>query len=224
MVEITSPAFKDNAAEALSDAQLQKAMRHVKSNFIDKRAKAAAALPEFDDLRDSARDIKDHVLDNLDLYLEAYEQKVTASGGHVHWAADAVEARGLVLDICRKANARTVTKGKSMITEEIGLNDFLRKQRHHAGRDRPWRIHHPASRRASEPHHRPGRPSQHGPGARGFPQGAYASAGRPADVRAAKPAAGGARRAAREIPQGRCRHHRRQLPHRRDRLVGHRHQ
>jgi L-lactate dehydrogenase complex protein LldF len=127
MVEITSPAFKENAGEALHDAQLQKAMRHVKSNFIEKRAKAAANLPEFESLRNSARAIKDHVLDNLDLYLEAYERKVTTAGGHVHWAADAVEARGLVLDICRKVNARTVTKGKSMITEEIGLNDFLEK-------------------------------------------------------------------------------------------------
>src|SRR5215203_3577972 len=127
MVEITSPAFKQNAAGALDDAQLQKAMRHVKVNFIEKRAKAAAALPEFNDLRDSARAIKDHVLDNLDLYLEAYERKVTETGGHVHWAANAVEARGLVLDICRRVNAKTVTKGKSMITEEIGLNDFLEK-------------------------------------------------------------------------------------------------
>ncbi len=127
MVEITSPGFKDNSAGALADVNLQKAMRHVRVNFIEKRAKAAAALPEFDDLRSSARAIKDHVLDHLDLYLEAYEAKVVERGGKVHWAANAVEARGIVLDICRKVNARTATKGKSMITEEIGLNDFLEK-------------------------------------------------------------------------------------------------
>jgi len=127
MVEILSPRFKENATQALADPQLQKAMRHVRSNFIDKRAKAAAALPEFEALRDRARDIKDHVLAHLDLYLEAYEAKVTAAGGHVHWARDADEARGIVLDLCRKANARTVTKGKSMISEEINLNDFLEK-------------------------------------------------------------------------------------------------
>ncbi|MCB1464486.1 MAG: lactate utilization protein, partial [Nitratireductor sp.] len=50
-----------------------------------------------------------------------------AQGGKVHWAADAVEARGIVLDICRKVNARTVTKGKSMISEEIDLNAFLER-------------------------------------------------------------------------------------------------
>ncbi len=124
-MQITSPAFKDNARHALDDAQLQKALGNVRGGFIDKRQKAVDALPEFDALRDSARDIKNHTLENLDLYLEAYERQVTATGGHVHWAETAEDARQIVLDICRAANARTVTKGKSMITEEIELNDFL---------------------------------------------------------------------------------------------------
>ncbi|TWG97494.1 L-lactate dehydrogenase complex protein LldF [Mesorhizobium sp. J18] len=124
-MQITSPSFKENSRGALADAQLQKALGNVRAGFIDKRLKAVEALPEFDLLRDNARAIKDHVLAHLDLYLEAYEKKVTESGGHVHWAETAEDARRIVLDICRKANARTVTKGKSMITEEIGLNDFL---------------------------------------------------------------------------------------------------
>jgi L-lactate dehydrogenase complex protein LldF len=124
-MEITSPAFKRNSAEALADQQLQKALGNVRGGFIDKRRKAAEALPEFDQLRDSARDIKDHTLAHLDLYLEAYEAKVQESGGKVHWAETAADARRIVLDICRSVHARSVTKGKSMITEEIGLNDFL---------------------------------------------------------------------------------------------------
>ncbi len=127
MVEIASPQFPSNAHDALADVNLQKAMRHVRDNFTEKRAKATAALPEFDALRDNARDIKNHVLAHLDLYLEAYEERVTAQGGKVHWAADATEARGIVLDICRKVNAKTVTKGKSMISEEIDLNAFLER-------------------------------------------------------------------------------------------------
>ncbi len=126
-MQITSPSFKRNASRALGDEQLQKALGHVRSNFIDKRAAAAAALPEFEALRDNAKAIKDHVLENLDIYLETFEERVTAQGGNVHWAATASEARGHILDICRKAGARTVTKGKSMITEEIGLNSFLEK-------------------------------------------------------------------------------------------------
>ncbi len=124
-MEITSPAFKDNAHEALHDTQLQRAMSHVRSGFIEKRKAATEALPEFDELRDNAKAIKDHTLAHLDLYLEAYQEKVEEAGGTVHWAETAADARGIILDICRLNNARSVTKGKSMLTEEIELNDFL---------------------------------------------------------------------------------------------------
>ncbi|WP_457091211.1 LutB/LldF family L-lactate oxidation iron-sulfur protein [Microvirga sp. P5_D2] len=124
-VHSTSPQFKQNAARALDDAQLQKALGNVKQGFIDKRQAAADKLPEFEDLRDAARDIKNHTLEHLDLYLEAYEEKVKASGGHVHFARNADEACKIVLDICREVDAKTVTKGKSMISEEIGVNHYL---------------------------------------------------------------------------------------------------
>ena len=123
----TTNRFKDNAHEALGDAQLQKAMLNVRAGFIDKRAAVAAKLPEFESLRDSARDIKNHTLAHLDLYLERYEQKVIETGGHVHWARTAEEARQIILDICNKAGAKVVTKGKSMISEEIALNAALTK-------------------------------------------------------------------------------------------------
>jgi L-lactate dehydrogenase complex protein LldF len=124
-VHITSPAFKDNAVKAMADQQLQKALSVVETNFIEKRRKAAAKLPEFEALRDEARDIKNHTLAHLDLYLERYVSKVEATGGHVHFAVTPEEARAIVLDICRKAGARTCTKGKSMVAEEIALNPFL---------------------------------------------------------------------------------------------------
>lgn len=124
-MQVKSQSFKENARDALDNKTLQKALRNVRGNFINKRKKAVDELPEFDELRDSARDIKDHTLENLDLYLEEFEKKVIAQGGHVHWAKTASAARGQILDICRKANAKTVTKGKSMISEEIELNDFL---------------------------------------------------------------------------------------------------
>jgi len=124
-MESTARAFKDNARAAVADPQLRRALGHVKVGFIEKRAKAAARLPEFEALRDAARDIKDHTLAHLDLYLERYEARVKACGGEVHWCRDAAAARDTVLAICRRAGARTVTKGKSMIGEEIGINDHL---------------------------------------------------------------------------------------------------
>ncbi len=121
----TTRQFKANAHEALGDAQLQKAMGNVRSGFIDKRAKAAARLPEFEALRDSAKAIKTHTLAHLDLYIEAYVSRVEAAGGHVHFARTGAEANEIVLDICRQADAKIVTKGKSMISEETGVNAAL---------------------------------------------------------------------------------------------------
>ena len=121
----TSPAFKQNAHQALGNASLQKALARSGPSFIARRAAAVANLPEFEQLRDTARDIKNHALANLDFYLEAYEAKVLASGGKVHWCSDADAARDAVLKICQDAGAKTVTKGKSMIGEEIAINDHL---------------------------------------------------------------------------------------------------
>jgi L-lactate dehydrogenase complex protein LldF len=122
---MSGAAFPDNVSRALADGKLQYAMTETGPRFIQKRAKAREALPEFDQLRDQARDIKDHVLANLDVYLERYEARVRASGGQVHWAETPDDARAAVLEICRKANAKMVTKGKSMISEEIDLNQHL---------------------------------------------------------------------------------------------------
>lgn len=121
----TTPNFKQNARDAIANDPLQAALGKLAVGFPMRRLEAAARLPEFENLRDQARDIKTHVLENLDYYLEAYEQKVTESGGHVHWCRDAEEARKTILGICQKAGAKTVTKSKSMISEEIAVNKYL---------------------------------------------------------------------------------------------------
>lgn len=124
-VQTTSPAFKDNASKAMADANLQRALLKLRGGFIDRRKAATEKLPEFEALRDSARDIKNHTLAHLDLYLTEYERKVVEAGGHVHFARDAAEARRIIIDLCQEFGAKTVTKGKSMISEEIGLNDAI---------------------------------------------------------------------------------------------------
>src|SRR3954464_1796094 len=125
IAHLTSPAFRENAREALADPQLQSSMHGIETGIVDRRRATVARLPEFDALRNSARDIKNHTLAHLDLYLEKFEERCKAAGGQVHYAVSAEEARSTVLEICRKANARLVTKGKSMVGEEIAINDFL---------------------------------------------------------------------------------------------------
>ncbi len=121
----TSHAFKENAHQALGNANLQKALGLMRAGFPAKRLATIARLPEFEALREEGKAIKDHVLENLDFYLETFERNVVARGGKVHWCRTPQEAREAVLGICRALDAKTVTKGKSMIAEEIALNDYL---------------------------------------------------------------------------------------------------
>ncbi len=124
-MRVTSPDFKSNAAQAMRDGGLQKALARTRPQFPARRAGAVAALPEFEALREEGRRIKDHTLAHLDFYLETFADRVQLAGGRVHWCADAAGARAAVLAICREAGARTVTKGKSMASEEIALNEHL---------------------------------------------------------------------------------------------------
>ncbi len=125
-MEATSREFTANARAGLANPNLQQALEIMtRSGFPLRRREVVARLPEFEALRDIGREIKEHTLAHLDFYLELYEQNVVASGGEVHWARTPEEAREAVLKICRSVGAKTVTKGKSMIAEEIGLNVFL---------------------------------------------------------------------------------------------------
>jgi L-lactate dehydrogenase complex protein LldF len=121
----SSQTFKSNIKLALHDEQLQAALTNVGRGFVEKRRVAVEALPEFDSIRVAGRAIKEHTLEHLGFYLEQFEQRVVEAGGQVHWARDATEACRIVTKICQDAGARLVTKGKSMVGEEIGINEAL---------------------------------------------------------------------------------------------------
>ena len=117
--------FKANAQAALADRTLKIAIDRTTGTAEHKRAEAVAEFPEFDAARQRGRRIKDHVIANLDHYLETFERNAVAAGSQVHWAATADEACRIVLEICRAAGARRVTRVKSMLGEEIGLPHAL---------------------------------------------------------------------------------------------------
>jgi L-lactate dehydrogenase complex protein LldF len=121
----TSRSFEANARAGFANLNLQQALSLMRSRFPERRRLAVERLPEFEALRDIGKSIKDHTLEHLDFYLELFEENVVASGGQVHWARTPDEARAAVLQICRSVDAKIVTKGKSMIAEEVGLNEYL---------------------------------------------------------------------------------------------------
>lgn len=91
----------------------------------EKRDREARGIPEWEQLRGLASQIKEHTLARLDDYLEEFERRATASGVVVHWARDAAEHNRIVLGILRGAGASRLVKSKSMLTEECGMRDFL---------------------------------------------------------------------------------------------------
>ena len=117
--------FPARAREALRNETLQDALGGLPGGLVAQRAAAKARVPEFEAMREAARDIRDHTLEHLEAYLDAFIAKAEAQGTIVHRAATAADARAIVLEICREAGAKLVAKGKSMISEEIGLNAHL---------------------------------------------------------------------------------------------------
>lgn len=117
--------FNAAAHRALTDVQLQSALTKARSGFVDKRAAAIAEEPDFELMRNQAREVRQRALAHLDRYLEHFEQQVARNGGVVHWAESPEDLRRIVIDICQSAGARSATKGKSMVGEEAHLNAAL---------------------------------------------------------------------------------------------------
>lgn len=90
-----------------------------------KRDKMSRSLPEWERLRDLARDIKLYSNSHLDTLLEEFEKNATANGAIVHWAKDAAEHNAIVEEILKQHGAHTLIKSKSMLTEECGMNEYL---------------------------------------------------------------------------------------------------
>jgi L-lactate dehydrogenase complex protein LldF len=118
-------AFKTAAHDALHDESLKPALARLKTHFSVGRAMAVARFGDFEPMRDAGKAIRDYAVTHLDTLLETFEAAVTKRGGKVHWARDAAEARAVILAILKEAGAKSVTKGKSMVSEEVGLNPYL---------------------------------------------------------------------------------------------------
>jgi len=120
-----APSFATAARAMLGNTQLRHNVRHATDMIRARRAHAVGETPDWQQLRDSARAIKDHVLRHLETYLEQFEAACTAAGGKVHWARDADEANSTIVDIIRSHGGSEVIKVKTMTSDETALNPAL---------------------------------------------------------------------------------------------------
>ncbi|MCL6261263.1 lactate utilization protein [Aquiflexum sp. TKW24L] len=115
------------AAEFLQDQAKSKWHDETLWFVRDKRDKISKSVPEWENLRDLASQIKDNVLANLGVYLEEFEKNAKANNIHVHWAKDAEEHNEIVLGILKEKRCNAIVKSKSILTEECHLNPYLEK-------------------------------------------------------------------------------------------------
>ena len=102
--------------------------RKINFNISKYNAVVPIGKSQFTDVnitRERAKNIKWEAIENLDKYLLEFEQKITARGATVIWANDTAEAQEAIGKICQERNCKTLVKSKSMVTEEIHLNDYL---------------------------------------------------------------------------------------------------
>ncbi len=124
-MEQQSQHFSSKSVEAMTDSTAA-AQRDVVALFAPLLRDAAVnEFGEFEALRQHVKRIRQHSLENLDYYLARFELEATNNGNQVHFADSGEQLNSIVLDICQQHDARKVAKGKSMVTEETGLNDFL---------------------------------------------------------------------------------------------------
>ena len=127
-----SQAFPDAARAALGDTQLRHNIGHATKTIRAKRAQVVGELPDWEELREAGRAIKERTLRHLDTHLLELEASIGRAGGVVHWARDAEEANRVVGDLIAAHGAREVVKAKSITTEETQLNEYLAERGIHA--------------------------------------------------------------------------------------------
>jgi L-lactate dehydrogenase complex protein LldF len=121
--------FRDRATARVADRGLQQALAKAKPLFVGKRARGIAALADdgldFAALRAACEDIRRRVVDDLDVWLEVFEERARATGAEVLWARDGDEICAHVIDIARRHGVTKAVKSKSMLSEEARLNEAL---------------------------------------------------------------------------------------------------
>jgi len=127
-----TPTFEQSAKVSLSDSQLRRNLGKATQTIRRKRAVVVEEMPDWENLREAGRALKESVVRHLDEYLLQLEESVTQAGGKVHWARDADEANRIIASIAKDHDSEVVVKVKSIATDETKLNEYLEWEGIHA--------------------------------------------------------------------------------------------
>jgi len=126
-MKIGKDGFKERVDSGLNDDFMRGAVSAAQDRLENRRLAAAEELGNWEDWRSLGEEIRQHVLSNLDFYLNELSENVAKRGGHVFFAETAAEANRYIVEVAKKKEAKKVVKSKSMVTEEIDLNANLER-------------------------------------------------------------------------------------------------
>jgi len=124
-IKTSNLSLKQRMKENLSDSFMRASIANAQDLINRKREDCYAELGHFEKWRDLATDIRSHVLDHLDYYLDRFTDNASKAGAAVYFARDGGEATEIAQQIFLEKKAKKAVKTKSMVTEEIGLNEAL---------------------------------------------------------------------------------------------------
>lgn len=117
--------FKKRVTKGLDDDFMRGAVRSAQGRLQTNRANAADELGDWEDWRQLGSEIRQHTIEHLDYYLHQLSEKVAELGGHVFFAETGEEANEYIKKVAKEKEAKKIAKSKSMVTEEISMNEAL---------------------------------------------------------------------------------------------------
>src|SRR5690625_5328869 len=127
-MHIGAKDFDVRVEKGLKDEKMRRSVRSAQTRLQTNKAIAADELGDWEAWRNLGEEIRRHTIENLDYYLEQLSDKIAERGGKVFFAQTAEEANNYITNVVKEKNAKKIVKAKSMVTEEIGLNEVLESQ------------------------------------------------------------------------------------------------
>jgi L-lactate dehydrogenase complex protein LldF len=124
-MQVASMHFKERAHVKLHDERLQLNLKKMQGKFVAKRRESLVELDDFEGTRDAGKAIRNRALDDLDIWLEAFERNAVARGATVFWAETPADVNALVMGIAAKHAVKKIIKSKSMVSEESALDHAI---------------------------------------------------------------------------------------------------
>lgn len=127
-IQINQSPYETRVQKGLDDTFMRNAVSSAQERLKTGRVRSEEGLGNWDDWRTLGEEIRNHTIEHLDYYLEELSNQVVKRGGNVFFAQTAEEATDYIKEVVKQKNGKKVVKSKSMVTEEIGLNEVLQKE------------------------------------------------------------------------------------------------